>query len=280
MKKIRDFAILNIGILATAVGLHYFLIPANLAVGGVTGFAMVVNAYLPFISIGTCMFIMNILLFVLAFLLIGKEFGANTIYSSFALTGLIALLEGLTPLSAPLVSDLMINLIYGIVIQGIGMGILFHQNASTGGTDIIAKILNRMFKIDIGKSLLLSDFLVTLMAGMAFGPVLGMYAVLGIVINAAVIDNLIEGLNRKISVSVISKDYKQIQKFILEDLERGATLYRAQGAYSGEEKAVVNSILSRREFVRLKQYVHQQDKMAFVTASNIKEVLGEGFAFD
>lgn len=280
MKKIRDFAILNIGILATAVGLHYFLIPANLAVGGVTGFAMVVNAYLPFISIGTCMFIMNILLFVLAFLLIGKEFGANTIYSSFALTGLIALLEGLTPLSAPLVSDLMINLIYGIVIQGIGMGILFHQNASTGGTDIIAKILNRMFKIDIGKSLLLSDFLVTLMAGIAFGPVLGMYAVLGIVINAAVIDNLIEGLNRKISVSVISKDYKQIQKFILEDLERGATLYRAQGAYSGEEKAVVNSILSRREFVRLKQYVHQQDKMAFVTASNIKEVLGEGFAFD
>lgn len=249
MKKIRDFAILNIGILAKAVGLHYFLIPANLAVGGVTGFAMVVNAYLPFISIGTCMFIMNILLFVLAFLLIGKEFGANTIYSSFALTGLIALLERLTPLSAPLVSDLMINLIYGIVIQGIGMGILFHQNASTGGTDIIAKILNRMFKIDIGKSLLLSDFLVTLMAGMAFGP-------------------------------VISKDYKQIQKFILEDLERGATLYRAQGAYSGEEKAVVNSILSRREFVRLKQYVHQQDKMAFVTASNIKEVLGEGFAFD
>ncbi len=81
-------------------------------------------------------------------------------------------------------------------------------------------------------------------------------------------------------MSVISKDYKQIQKFILEDLERGATLYRAQGAYSGEEKAVVNSILSRREFVRLKQYVHQQDKMAFVTASNIKEVLGEGFAFD
>lgn len=280
MKKIRDFAILNMGILATAIGLHYFLIPANLAVGGVTGFAMVVNAYLPFISIGQCMFIMNVVLFVLAFLLIGKEFGANTIYSSFALTGLIALLEGLTPLSAPLVSDLMINLIYGIVIQGIGMGILFHQNASTGGTDIIAKILNRMFKIDIGKSLLLSDFLVTLMAGMAFGPVLGMYAVLGIVINAAVIDNLIEGLNRKISVSVISKDYKQIQKFILEDLERGATLYRAQGAYSGEEKAVVNSILSRREFVRLKQYVHQQDKMAFVTASNIKEVLGEGFAFD
>ncbi len=158
---------------------------------------MVVNAYLPFISIGTCMFIMNILLFVLAFLLIGKEFGANTIYSSFALTGLIALLEGLTPLSAPLVSDLMINLIYGIVIQGIGMGILFHQNASTGGTDIIAKILNRMFKIDIGKSLLLSDFLVTLMAGMAFGPVLGMYAVLGIVINAAVIDNLIERLKQK-----------------------------------------------------------------------------------
>ncbi len=280
MKQVREFTVLNFGIIITALGLHFFLIPANLAVGGVTGFAMVVNSFFPFISIGSSMLSMNIVLFLVAFALIGKEFGANTIYSSFALTGCIALLEWAYPLSGPLVSDLMINLIYGIVIQGIGMGILFNQNASTGGTDIIAKILNKLFRIDIGKSLLLSDFLVTVMAGLAFGPVLGMYAVLGIVINAVVIDNLIEGLNRKISVSVISSEYEKIQKFILEELERGATVYLAQGAYSGENRPVVNSVLSRQEFVRLKSFVRSEDEFAFVTAANIKEVYGEGFVFN
>ena len=280
MNQVKDFTVLNVGIIITALGLHFFLIPANLAVGGVTGFAMVMNSFFPFLSIGAVMFCMNVVLFIVAFFIIGKEFGANTIYSSFALTGCIALFELAYPLEAPLVSDLMINLIYGIVIQGVGMGILFNQNASTGGTDIIAKILNKIYRIEIGKSLLLSDFLVTLLAGLAFGPVLGMYAVLGIVINALVIDNLIEGLNRKISVTVISQEIECIQSFILEELERGATVYLAQGAYSGEKRPVVNCIVSRQEFIKLKKFVRMKDKLAFVTATNVVEVYGQGFGFN
>ncbi len=260
-----------------AVGLYYFLIPANLAVGGITGLAMVINHLFPYIHIDIIMFISNIILFTLAFLIIGKDFGGYTIYCSFLLTGMISFLGKISPLTKPLVDDILLNLIFGILIQGIGMGIVFFQNASTGGTDIVAKIINKFTNIEIGKALLLSDFLITLSAGLVFGIKLGLYALLGIITNALLIDKFIAQLKAKINVVVVSNENSKINDFIINELERGTTLYKAVGGFSNNNKNIINVVLNRREYIQLKNYIKSVDQHAFVSVHYVHEVLGEGF---
>jgi len=276
-KKLKNFMIINIGMVIMAAGLYFFLIPANLAVGGVTGLAMVIQNYLPWINLGILMACFNIALFILAFIIIGKEFGGNSIYCSFLLSGLIGILEVTIPLSQPIVDDLMLNLIFGIVIQGIGMAIVFYQNASTGGTDIVAKIINKFTQIDIGKALFLSDAIITLLAGMAFGVTLGLYAFLGILINGIVIDKVIAGINTKIHALVISKEPEIINAFIQNELKRGTTFLFGAGGYSNKDKQIISVILTRKEYMKLKHFVKDNDSSAFITVSFVHEVLGEGF---
>lgn len=259
------------------VGLYYFLIPSNLAVGGVTGLAMVLNNIIPTIPIGAIMLILNLILFILAFILIGKEFGGYTIYCSFLLSGLIYIFEIATPLNKPLIDDLLINLIYGIIISGIGMAIVFYQNASTGGTDIVAKIINKYMHIDIGKALFLADFLIVIFAGFSFGLKLGLYAFLGIVINSLVIDNFIAGFNKKMNIMINSNRSEDINKFILEELDRGTTLYNAVGGFSKKDKIIVNTIVDRKEYITIRNYVKSIDPNAFISVGFVNEVLGEGF---
>jgi uncharacterized membrane-anchored protein YitT (DUF2179 family) len=277
-KKILAFLVLNLGIIITALGLHCFLIPSDLAVGGVTGLAMVINQVLPAIPIGVFMLITNILLFILGFLLVGKAFGAKTIYSSFALSFAISGLEYFFPLSNPITNDLFLNLIVGILIQGIGIGLLFYENASTGGTDIIAKIFNIYFHIPVGKALFATDFLITLFAGLTFGIELGLYALIGILLNAVVIDKVIEGFGLKLQIQIVSDELAEIESFIISDLNRGATLYLAKGAFSKEQRTVLTTILTKQEFIKLKKYLATQKSEAFVSISNIQEVIGNGFS--
>lgn len=276
-KTIKNYFIISLGVLIVALGLHLFLVPANLAVGGVSGFAIVVNKIFPNLSIGSIMFIMNIILFIIGFIFIGKQFGTKTIYASFALSGFIWAIEKLYPIKEPLVEDMLLNLFFGILIGGIGMAIVFYQNASTGGTDIIAKILNKYFHLNIGKSLLLADLVVTILAGLTFGLELGLYALLGVIMNGFIIDNIIEGLDLKISVSIISSKPAEIKDFINNNLVRGATIYRAEGAYTNKERPVITAVMNRKEFINLKAFIKKTDKNAFVMVSSVREVLGEGF---
>ncbi|MCT4564916.1 MAG: YitT family protein [Maledivibacter sp.] len=275
---IKDYVIITIGVIIVALGLCFFLVPADLAVGGVTGFAMVINNIFPWLSIGHMMFIMNLILFIVAFILIGRQFGAKTIYASFALTGVVWIVDEFLPIYNPIVNDMILNLFFGILIQGIGMAIIFYQNASTGGTDIVAKILNKFFHIEIGKALLLSDFVITLLAGLTFGLELGLYALLGVMMNAFVIDNVIEGLDLKISISIISVYPDEIKEFINKDINRGATIYHAEGAYTNNSKTVITTVMNKKEFIRLKKFIKEKDKEAFVMASTVREVMGNGFS--
>ncbi|WP_026893587.1 YitT family protein [Clostridiisalibacter paucivorans] len=277
-EKIKEYIIITIGIIIVAFGLTYFLVPSKLAVGGVTGLALVVNSIFPNISIGAIMITVNILLFIVGFALIGPQFGAKTIYASFGLSGMVWIIDTFAPMKEPLTDDLLINLFYGILISAIGMAIVFFQNASTGGTDIVAKILNKYFHINIGKALLLSDFLITLMAGMAFGIKLGMYALLGVIMNGFLIDNVIEGFNIKKNVYIVSNYPKEIKKFIIEELDRGVTLYIAEGGYTEEPKYVIMAVMSKRQYILLRKYVKDIDNKAFILVSNVHEVLGEGFS--
>lgn len=277
-KIIKDYMIITIGVIILALGLCLFLVPADLAVGGVTGFAMVINNTFPGLSIGHMMFIMNLILFAVGFILIGKQFGAKTIYASFALTGVVWIMDEFISIYNPIVDDMFLNLFFGILIQGIGMAIIFYRNASTGGTDIVAKILNKFFHIEIGKALLLSDFVITLLAGLTFGLELGLYALLGVIMNAFVIDNVIEGLNLKINVSIISVYSDEIREYINKELNRGATVYRAEGAYTNSNRTVITAVMNKKQFIRLKGFIKEKDEEAFVMSSTVREVLGNGFS--
>ncbi|HLS53317.1 MAG TPA: YitT family protein, partial [Tissierellaceae bacterium] len=149
---------------------------------------------------------------------------------------------------------------------------------STGGTDIVAKVINKFFHLEIGKSLFLADFLIVLSAIYVFGIELGLYALLGIVINSAVIDNLITGFNTKIKVTIISKKEKQICKYITEKLDRGVTLFYGSGGFSNKDMRIINTVVSRREYIRIKDYVKEIDPQAFIWVNIVHEVLGEGFS--
>lgn len=262
-----------------AVGTSVFLIPSNLAVGGITGLAIVVNHLMPQIPIGLFLIGMNLILLALGFWLIGSKFGVKTVFASLALSSTIWLIETSFPLQQPIVDNLLLNLFYGILTVGIGLAVIFYYNASTGGTDILAKIINKYQQIEIGKSLLVADFLVTIFAGITFGAELGLYALLGVIMNSFIIDYIIAGFNLKIKLTIITSNPEEIRTYINNNIQRGATIYRAEGAFTGEDKDVLITAMNRREFLALKSYIARVDKDAFVMVSKVKEVFGEGFSY-
>lgn len=276
----KKFIIINFGLLIMTIGLYFFLMPSNLAVGGATGLAMILSYLIPSIPMGVILGVLNVILFITAFIVLGKEFGGYTVYASLALSAMIGLFEIIYPMTAPFTDDLFINLIFGILITGVGMGFVFNQNASTGGTDIVAKIISKYTNVAIGKSLLISDFLITLFAGFVFGARLGMYALLGIVINSFVIDKMISGFNVKINMMIISKELDTINDFILNSAGRGTTIYHATGGYSKDDKRIINTIVSRSEYIKIRDFIRSVDPKAFVSISHVTEVEGEGFTFD
>ncbi|WP_373899076.1 YitT family protein [Haloimpatiens sp. FM7315] len=274
---IKEMIWLHIGLIIVSAGTYFFLVPNNLAVGGVSGLAMVIQSYFPSLSIGFLMFVMNTILFIVGLIFIGFSFGARSIYTSFAFSGLVWIFEKLIPMKSPLTNDIFIELLFGSLLSAIGIAIVFEQNASTGGTDIIAKIMNKYLHMDLGKALLLVDLIITLFACSAFGIKKGMYALLGVIILGVLIDVVIGGLNDYKKVEIVSSRGDLIKKYIIENLDRGATLYIGKGAYTNEEKEIINTVLDKKQFIKLKKYIHEIDKKAFIVTYNVHETLGEGF---
>ena len=193
--------------------------------------------------IGAIMFCIDAVLFLVAFIVIGPSFGGKTIFSSLLLSSTIFVLEKLVPLNGPLTDDLFIEIIFGIFAQSLGMAIIFNEDASTGGTDIIAKILNKYFHINMGKGVLMVDMIVVLMAMNAFGLKKGLYALFTVVVTGLAIDRAIEGFNSVKEIKIISKEIRRIEDFILNDLGRGSTIYHATGSYSKNDTEVLVCLL-------------------------------------
>jgi uncharacterized membrane-anchored protein YitT (DUF2179 family) len=277
MKNLKEYIILTVGVIFVAAATEFFMVPNRLAAGGVMGIAILLNDVFPMLSIGTLMLMMNIVLFIIAFIVIGNKFGGKTIYCSISLSGMIWLFEK-TPLrGVSATSNLFLASVFGTLISGIGMAIVFNENASTGGTDILAKILNKFIHVNIGKALLAVDFIVTLFCGAAFGAEIGMYALLCVIMNGFVIDKVIEGLSVSKQILVISSKNHIIGKYIMEDMDRGCTIFHGKGGFSGKDTYILFTVLGRREFIKLKKYIMQVDNRAFISISDAHEVLGEGF---
>jgi len=274
---IKDYLNITLGLIFIAVGINFFLIPHNLAAGGLSGLAMVINHYFPAVGVGIIMIIGDMFFFIIGFIFIGKSFGVKTVYSSLMLSTMISLLEWAIPMSEPISNDILISLIFGILLSALGMAIVFNRGAATGGTDIPAKILNKYAHLDIGKGLLIIDFMVTILAAITFGITTGLYAILGVILNGYIIDFIIDGFNIIKRVEVVSGKSEEIRQFIINELSRSATIYRAVGAYDLKESDVIVTVLGKKEFIKLKSFIKEIDSTAFIITHNVHEVLGEGF---
>lgn len=279
-RKIFEYIGILIGALCIAMGLYFFWAPSDLAAGGVSGLAIVVKAIIPQVPIGIIIFCLDMIMFTIGFIFLGKSFGARSLLCSVEVSLIMTMLEFIWPEWLPISDDLLIILIFGSLLIALGQAIVFNLEASSGGTDIIAKIITKYTNLNIGTALMIADMVVVLLATSIFGLEKGLYAALGVLVTTHLIDYIISGINVQRYVMIIPSNVlngQKINEYIIQVLERGATHYYAEGGYSKDKKQVITTAIDRREFIRLKRYILEVDPQAFVTAQDLHEVIGEGF---
>ncbi|ACB09123.1 YitT family protein [Thermotoga sp. RQ2] len=274
--KIKEYVLSTLGTLITAVGLVVFLIPNDIAAGGVSGLSIILHSFVP-IPVGVWMYILNGLLFLIAFLTIGFDFSAKTIYCTFVFNFFVDLFDRIIPLPKYTGDDLFLAVFFGTILTASGLAITFSQNASTGGTDILARILNKYFWISMGTGLLMVDVAIAVLAGLVFSARTGMYALLGVILNGIMVDFMMRGIEQSSEVIIISEKCDDIKDFVLNVLQRGATYIPAKGAYTGKERKILLVVVRRRELNELIRFIKKADPKAFVIIKEVRQALGEGF---
>lgn len=275
-EKIKEFLIITLGFILASIAVEYFYVPVHITGGGITGIAIVINYHMPSLPIGMLMMVMNVVLFIIGFLVIDGNFGAKTIYASFGMSGTIWLIETILK-PHDLTNDVLLSAIIGTLLLGTGLGIVFSQNASTGGTDIIAKILNKFFHLDLGKSLQAVDISVVILTGITFGIATALYAVVCVFLNGILIDKVIEGFTSVKAVMVFSNNSEHIQKYIINEIDRGCTAFEGQGGFTGNKRSVIYSVMDRTQLIKLRTYIKKNHPDSFIIVSEAHEVLGKGF---
>jgi uncharacterized membrane-anchored protein YitT (DUF2179 family) len=277
MTKIRPFLFINFGLSLTALGIVLFKIPNHFVTGGVSGLSIILTGLFPGLTVGPAMTVINLVLVVWGFFVLGPKFGWNTVYSSFALSAMVWGLNLVLPMNQPFTHDALLELFFAIGLPAVGSAIVFNQNSSTGGTDIVAKVLSTKTAINTGTALLVSDFVIAASAVWVFGIQTGLYSLLGLVMKAFLIDLVIEGLNTHKKLEIITAHPDAILEFILHTLHRGATLYPATGAFTGQDWKVIHTVVGRRQTLAIRRRLKELDPKAFVTITTTTETIGKGF---
>ncbi|MDO5018713.1 MAG: YitT family protein [Lagierella massiliensis] len=271
--KRREITNIIIGILLISLGIHLFLAPNNLTLGGGAGLAIVFGNIFS-ISTGPMLIIINVVLFIVGFIFLGPAFGKRTIIASLGVSLTVWVLDIMFPVTKPIVDNLFIQLVACVMMYGTGVAIVLNNYASTGGSDIFAKIFNKYFGLDLGKGCLITDFAITLFAWYQFGTEIAIYSLVGVVLNGTIIDNTINGLNTSKLCFINTSKPEEVCKFLTENLTRSANIYKAVGAYTGIEKDVIQTVVSNRDYIALKRYIKDLDPLAFIVAASASETLG------
>lgn len=274
--KCKSFFLLTFSILIMAVGTYFFKFANNFTFGGITGLAVLV-AKLGVLSAGDFTFITNMLLLLIGFLFFGKGFGAMTAYCSILLSVALSFLERIFPMTAPLTDQPMLELTFAIALPAFGSAILFNMGASSGGTDIIAMIVKKYSNINIGRALMITDMIITVIGCFVFDIKTGLYSFLGLAVRSLMIDNVIESFNLHKYFNVVCDNPEPICDFIVNELHRSATTCLAQGAFSHDDKHIVFTVLNRQQAIRLRNFIRTEDPKAFILISNTSEIIGKGF---
>lgn len=273
----RDFLVLNLGLIITALGVVLFKAPNHFAMGGTSGLSILLANVVPWLNVGMVMLGINGLLVLLGFLFLGRGFGGSTVYSSIALSVYTWLLEWAFPLKAPLTDDTLLELIWAVILPAVGSAMVFNVGSSTGGTDIVAMILSKKTSLEIGKALLACDILIACGAGLMFGVKTFLYCVLGTVMKSFLMDNVIEGFNVRKQVTIVSRKSVVVKEYIIHTLGRGASVYKATGAFTSDPQEIIITVLTRRQAMLLRNFMRKTDPKAFMTIVNSSETIGKGF---
>lgn len=283
-RLLREYAWLTAATLLMVAGIYFFKFPNNFSTGGVSGLAVILGHYFPAITPGSFVLVINVLLLLLGFAVFGKGFGGKTAYVSLLMSGATWLLERVIPMPVPMTAmadpaaaQPFVELIFAVCLPAVGSAILFNLDASSGGTDIVAMVLRKYTSLDIGKALLCSDLIITLMAFVAFGPSTGLFSILGLVIKSLLVDMVLENINTHKYFHIITAKPQEIESYITGVLKRGATELHGEGVYTHEDRTVVMTVMSRREAVLLRRHVRTVDPQAFVLIMNTGEIVGKGF---
>ena len=277
LNTLRDWALVTLGVVIMVIGIYFFKFPNNFSTGGVTGVAIVLKHWIPGITPGTFVTIINVGLLILGFLVLGKGFGIRTVYASLLMSALLELLEIICPLSKPLTSQPLMELMFAVGLPAVGSALLFNLDASSGGTDIVAMILKKYTSLNIGMALLCSDTVITLSACLAFGMETGLFSLLGLIIKSLFIDVVADNLRIQKCFHIITSHPERLERYITETLHRGATRLQGEGVYTHDGKTILLTAVSRHQAVLLRNYIHQQDPEAFLIITTSTEIIGKGF---
>lgn len=276
LKGIWSYIIITIGTLFVACGVYFFKFPNHFTVGGVSSLSVVLANYFP-ISESQFMAIANVVLLIVALIIFGKQFAIKTVYSSVLLSVSTLVMEKLYPITESITGDKFLELLFTIGGIAIGSAILFSQDASSGGTDIIAMILKKFTSVNIGTALLLTDVVLVVLGGIAFGIEIALYSLCGLVIKSFIVDTVIDGINLNKCFIVVTDKADLLCEFINNDLHRGATVSICRGSFTHDDKQMIITVLNRQQASLFKKFIKQNDSGAFTIITNSTDILGKGF---
>jgi len=268
---IREFVVITFGTIIVAAAVFFFMLPSHVSVGSGAALAMILSNFIP-LSVSTITLLMNIILLIIGFLLVGPEFGAKTVYCSILMPLVMGIFEHVFPNFQSLTQDPLLDVICYILVVGIGLSILFPHNASSGGLDIVAKIMNKFLRMDMGRAMSISGIVVALLSALCYDTKIVVLSVLGTYFGGMIVDHFIFDRDIKRRVCVISTKLDVIVDFVLHDLHSGATLNEIIGAYDNSPRKEMITIVDKQEYRRLMDFVRKTDPKAFVTVYSVSEM--------
>ena len=270
-EKVREVAVKTIAVGIIAAAVYFFLIPSQTSISSISALAIIMAHYVP-LHVSTITMILNVVLLVIGFLTCGTDFGAKTVYTSILLPVYLAVFEHVFPDFQSLTNSTELDVLCYILVVSVGLSILFNMNASSGGLDIVAKIMNKYLHIELGKAMSISGMCVALSSALIYDKKAVVLSVLGTYFNGIVLDHFIFGQNVKRRVCIITKYEEEVRQFILHELHSGATFYEAIGAYNMKKYREIITIVDKSEYQKLMNYIVQKDPDAFVTVYTVSDM--------
>ena len=270
-RNIREFFLITIGTGIVATAVFFFMLPSHVAVGSASALALVLSNIIP-LPVSVITFVLNAVLLLIGFLLIGPEFGIKTVYTSLLMPVYLWIFEQIFPNFQSITGEPMLDVICYILVVGVGLSMLFSSNASSGGLDIVAKLMNKFLRMDLGTAMGMSGMLVALSSALVYDSKTVVLSLLGTYFGGIIVDNFIFGLNLKRRVCIISQKHDELIHFILHTLHSGATVYDAIGAYDGTVRREIVTIVDKHEFRKLMDYIRREDPKAFLTVYSVNEI--------
>ena len=275
-QTIKEYIMITIAVISMDIGVYVFKFPNNFSFGGVSGLAVVVTKFVPFTA-SQINLVINMILLVLGFAFLGKSFGMKTAYVTVVSSVLLNVMEYLFPMSQPLTQETTLELVYAIVLPAVAAAIFFYENASGGGTDIVAMILKKYSTMDISGALLLVDAVIVVMACFVFDIRTGLFSICGLMAKTLLIDKAIERMKLNKYFTIICSNPEPICDYIVNDLKRTATIYGAEGAYTHKDKVVILTVIDPKQAVLLERHIQSVEPEAFLLVTKSSEIMGKGF---